>query len=81
MYAFFHTCGVVADALLRPLAPGACFTAEIKFLALQTGVLSLEALRVVDLATLTQDAIDVRYLPDIVAVEDDSSTGSDDLFD
>ncbi len=39
---------------------------EIKFVALATGVLGLDAMRIVDLAT--QDAVDVRELPDIVAV-------------
>lgn len=51
----------------RPLAPAACFTTELKFVALASGVLYLDALRVVDLNT--QDTTDIRELPDIVAVE------------
>lgn len=38
---------------------------EIKFVALATGVLNLDSLRIVDLGT--QDAVDVKDLPDIVA--------------
>jgi hypothetical protein len=47
---------------------------EIKFVALATGVLALDALRIVDLAT--QDAVDIRDLPDIVAVEGKATVGS-----
>lgn len=56
----------------RPLAAGACFMTEIKFVALATGVLNLDSLRIVDLGT--QDAVDVKDLPDIVAVEELSIT-------
>lgn len=48
---------------------------ELKFIALAPGVLGLDALRFVDLGT--QDTLDVRDLPDIVAVESDSGSGSD----
>lgn len=65
----------LADHSCSPLAPGACFTTEMKFVALESGVQNLEALRVVDLSTQTQDAIDVRYLPDII-VDDESSSSS-----
>jgi hypothetical protein len=51
----------------RPLAPAACFTTELKFVALASGVLYLESLRVVDLNT--QDTTDIKDLPDIVAIE------------
>jgi hypothetical protein len=51
----------------RHLASGACYTAELKFLALSAGVLGLEAVRIVDLAT--QEIVDVRDLPSIVAAE------------
>jgi hypothetical protein len=50
----------------RHLAPGACYTADLQFLALSSGVLSVESVRLVDLAT--QEAADVRDLPAIVAV-------------
>jgi hypothetical protein len=59
----------------RPLAPGACFMTELKFVALAAGVLNLDALRIVDLGT--QDAMDVTDLPDIVAEEGDSGSGSE----
>lgn len=51
----------------RHLAPGACYTAELKFLALTSGVLAVDAVRVVDLAT--QEASDVRDLPSMIALE------------
>ena len=51
----------------RHLAPGACFTAELKFVALVSGVLNVDAVRVMDLAT--QEVADLRDLPSIIAVE------------
>lgn len=51
----------------RHLAPGACYTAQLKFMALATGVLGVDAVRLVDLAT--QEAADIRDLPSVVAVE------------
>jgi hypothetical protein len=48
------------------LGPSACYTAFIKFLPLASGILNLEALRLVD--TTTQQAIEIRDLPDIVSV-------------
>ncbi|RDI85515.1 hypothetical protein Vi05172_g4503 [Venturia inaequalis] len=55
------------DIRIGPLAPAACFTTELKFVALACGVLYLDSLRVVDLNT--QDTTDIRELPDIVAVK------------
>lgn len=51
----------------RPLAPFACFETELKFIALASGVLYLDSLRVVDLNT--QEATDIRDVPDIVAID------------
>jgi len=48
----------------------ACFETEIKFLPLETGVLHVESVRLVDLNT--QEVIDITDLPDIVAVEKES---------
>jgi hypothetical protein len=48
------------------LPAGGCYTAELRFLALSSGALNVEALRVVDLAT--QEVADIRELPSIVAV-------------
>ena len=52
---------------LSHLAPGACYTADLKFLALSAGVLSVDAVRLVDLAT--NETSDIRDVPTIVAVE------------
>ena len=51
----------------RPLPASACFETEIKFLPLAAGVLLMDSLRLIDLNT--QEAIDTKYVPDIVAVE------------
>ncbi|KAM0347081.1 hypothetical protein ACHAPU_005020 [Fusarium lateritium] len=50
-----------ADTRVGPLAPGACHVVELQFLALQEGVVGLEAMRVVDLAS--QEHVDIRDLP------------------
>lgn len=55
-----------ADVRVGPLAPGACAVVELRFLALRTGVLGVEAVRVVDLGT--QEHVDVRELPVVVVV-------------
>lgn len=62
-----HICFWADHTLNRPLAPAACFTTELKFIALASGVLYLDCLRVVDLNT--QEATDIKDVPDIVAVE------------
>jgi hypothetical protein len=51
----------------RHLSPGSCYTADLKFLPLSEGVLSVESIRVIDLNT--NEAVDIRDLPSIVAVE------------
>ncbi|KAK4999648.1 hypothetical protein LTR66_001333 [Elasticomyces elasticus] len=56
-----------ADVRVGPLAPGACFNTELRFLALLPGPLHVEAVRVVDLDT--KEAVDVKDLPSIVAVK------------
>jgi hypothetical protein len=61
------TPSTLTDPNCSSLGPTACYTAEIKFLPLASGVLHLEALRLVDLAT--QQTMDVRHLPDIVAID------------
>lgn len=50
----------------------------MKFVALESGVLNLEALRVVGLTSQTQDAVDVRYLPDIVVEREDEEEEEED---
>ncbi|RBR02656.1 hypothetical protein FVER53263_08070 [Fusarium verticillioides] len=53
-----------ADTRVGPLAPGACHVVELQFLALQEGVVGLEAMRVVDLGS--QEHVDIRDLPTMV---------------
>lgn len=56
-----------ADECSSPLPPAGCHSAELQFLPLQPGLLCLDAIRIVDLASGA--FIDLRDLPDIVAVE------------
>ncbi|ORX91974.1 TRAPP trafficking subunit Trs65-domain-containing protein, partial [Clohesyomyces aquaticus] len=56
---------LTTDVRIGHLAPGACYTASLKFLPLASGVLGVDAVRVADLAT--QEAADVRDLPCICA--------------
>ncbi|KAG9186590.1 hypothetical protein G6011_09698 [Alternaria panax] len=57
---------LTTDIRLGQLSPGSCYTADLKFLALSAGVLSIESIRVVDL--VTNEAVDIRELPSVVAV-------------
>lgn len=50
-----------ADTRVGPLTPGACHVAEMQFLALREGIVGIEAIRVVDLAS--QEHVDIRDLP------------------
>ncbi|KAI4104377.1 MAG: hypothetical protein L6R37_003276 [Teloschistes peruensis] len=63
------------DLRLGNLNPGFCHNAELKFLPLAKGILRIESVRVIDLAT--NDAIDIHDLPEIVAEE--RTTGGQDL--
>ncbi|KAK0729355.1 TRAPP trafficking subunit Trs65-domain-containing protein [Apiosordaria backusii] len=53
-----------ADVRVGPLAPNACAVVELRFLALREGVVGVEAVKVVDLAS--QEHVDVRELPLVV---------------
>ncbi|KAL7792909.1 TRAPP trafficking subunit Trs65 domain-containing protein [Trichoderma ceciliae] len=53
-----------ADTRVGPVAPGACHVAELQFLALREGIVGLEAIRVVDLAS--QEHVDIRDLPTMI---------------
>ncbi|KAI4863341.1 TRAPP trafficking subunit Trs65-domain-containing protein [Hypoxylon rubiginosum] len=53
-----------ADVRVGPLAPGACHVAELRFLALREGIVSVEAVRVIDLAN--NEHVDIRDLPTVV---------------
>lgn len=56
-----------ADVRIGPLAPNACAVVELRFLALRAGIVGIEAVRVIDLAT--QEHVDVRELPTVVVHE------------
>ena len=53
------------EVKIGSLNPGSCVDAQLGFVSLTTGVLQIEAVRVVDV--VSGDAVDVRDLPDIVA--------------
>ncbi|KAK4507696.1 hypothetical protein PRZ48_001431 [Zasmidium cellare] len=55
------------DVRIGPLPTGACFEAHLRFRILKTGVLDLGVLRILDLDT--RQTVDVRELPDVVALE------------
>lgn len=55
-----------ADTRVGPLTPGSCHVVELQFLALKEGLVGIEAIRVVDVAT--QEHVDIRDLP-IMLVE------------
>lgn len=55
-----------SSTIHRPLLPSACHTAELRFIALATGVLNVEGVRVVDL--VTNETTDCRDLPSIVSM-------------
>lgn len=54
------------EVRIGPLASGACFETQLKFRTMSTGVLNLGTMRVLDLDT--RQVVDVRELPDIVAL-------------
>ena len=49
----------------RPLQTDSCLNTELQFLPLAQGYLQIEAVRAVDV--ISNDSIDIRDLPDIVA--------------
>lgn len=56
------------DECNRPLNPGCCANAELKFIALQKGYLQLEAIQVVDV--VSTDSVYIQDLPDIIAEDE-----------
>lgn len=52
------------DTRVGPLAPSACYDVELRFMALRVGIVSVEAVRVIDLGT--QEHVDIKDLPNIV---------------
>ncbi|KAM3418577.1 hypothetical protein BST61_g4553 [Cercospora zeina] len=61
------------DARIGPLPPGACFETHMSFKALRTGVLDLGVLRIIDLDT--RQTVDVRELPEVIALKTESERG------
>ncbi len=52
------------DTRVGPLAPSACYEVEMKFMALKVGIVTIEAIRVVDVGT--QEHVDIKDLPNII---------------
>jgi len=52
------------DVRVGPLAPSACHTIELRFMALRSGITGLDAVRVIDL--VTQEHVDITDLPSII---------------
>ena len=61
------------DTRVGPLAPGACYEVQLKFLALRTGVVGVEAVRVVDLGS--SEHVDIKDLPSVVVEEGKGNRG------
>ncbi|KAK6079743.1 hypothetical protein SCUP234_05502 [Seiridium cupressi] len=60
-----------ADVRIGPLAPGSCHVVELRFLALKSGVVGIEAVRVVDLSST--EHVDIRELPTVVVEQPTNS--------
>ncbi|RDW94578.1 hypothetical protein BP5796_00341 [Coleophoma crateriformis] len=60
------------DIRVGPLAPSACHTVELTFIALKEGIVSFDAVRVVDLGT--QEHVDIKDLPNIIVSKDPKAT-------
>ncbi|KAG0650035.1 hypothetical protein D0Z07_3875 [Hyphodiscus hymeniophilus] len=52
------------ETRIGPLAPSACYEVKLDFISLRVGVVSIEVVRVVDLAT--QEHVDIKDLPSIL---------------
>lgn len=63
---------LTTDVRLRPLAPSACHELDLQLVALATGALQVEALRVIDL--VSADEVDIVDLPTVFC-EGDGNTG------
>ncbi|KAK8095574.1 TRAPP trafficking subunit Trs65-domain-containing protein, partial [Apiospora kogelbergensis] len=53
-----------ADVRVGPLAPGSCHVVELRFLALRSGIVGVDAVRVVDLGST--EHVDIRDLPTVL---------------
>ncbi|KAI1819972.1 TRAPP trafficking subunit Trs65-domain-containing protein [Xylaria intraflava] len=52
------------DLRVGPLAPGACQSVELKFLALKEGIVGVDAVRIIDL--VSNEHVDIRQFPSII---------------
>ena len=50
-----------------PLNPGSCYSTELKFLPLAKGYLQVDSVRIIDISST--ETVEVRDLPDIIAIE------------
>ncbi|KAK7952066.1 uncharacterized protein PG986_007794 [Apiospora aurea] len=53
-----------ADVRVGPLAPGSCHVVELRFMALKSGIVGVDAIRVVDLGST--EHVDIRDLPTVL---------------
>ncbi|KAI0141844.1 TRAPP trafficking subunit Trs65-domain-containing protein [Xylariaceae sp. FL1272] len=53
-----------ADVRIGPLAPGACHSTELRFVALKEGLSSIDAIRIIDLES--NEHVDIRQLPNVM---------------
>ncbi|KAI0432620.1 TRAPP trafficking subunit Trs65-domain-containing protein [Xylaria sp. FL1042] len=51
------------DVRIGPLAPGASYATELKFLALKEGIVGIDAVRIIDLGN--NEHVDIRQLPSV----------------
>lgn len=65
--ACFERSSFSTNDFIRPLLPGTCHSTELILLPLAPGTLHLEAVRLVDMNT--NETMDIRDLPDIVALD------------
>ncbi|KAK8872903.1 TRAPP trafficking subunit Trs65-domain-containing protein [Apiospora arundinis] len=63
-----------ADVRVGPLAPGSCHVVELRFMALKSGIVSVDAVRVVDLGST--EHVDIRDLPTVLVDAWDSEPES-----
>ena len=54
------------DTRVGPLAPSACYEVELKFMAIKSGIVEIDAVRVIDLGT--QEHVDIKDLPTILVL-------------
>ncbi|ORY62107.1 TRAPP trafficking subunit Trs65-domain-containing protein [Pseudomassariella vexata] len=62
-----------ADVRVGPLPPGACHVVELRFMALKSGIVGMDAVRVIDLGS--SEHVDIHDLPTMM-VEDPEDEGN-----